>query len=280
MCIIIASPNGAPISAVLLADAASSNRDGGGCAWLQDDKIEYRKGLDAKGIAAVLKKDMPKNAAHIVHFRIATVGGVREELTHPFPIGPDACLDINGNCDKVLFHNGQFGDWKKLVIDAACASRVNIPPGPWSDSRGMAFLCAVMGKHVIGLLDSSSRYVVFDATEKADRRMFLWGAWPEKDGLRFSHQGSCAFREPTKDTFHKPALPRSVAAQKTAGEEKEMSREEETPTRQSSPRGMGMQTGGTKQRVYKPMPGFSAWVPMTPSGTELPTVSDGINVSP
>lgn len=273
MCIIIASPKGAPISAVLLADAASSNRDGGGCAWLQDGKIEYRKGLDAKEMAAVLKKEMPKNASHIVHFRIATVGGVREELTHPFPIGPDACLDITGNCEKVLFHNGQFGEWKRSVIDAATSSRINIPPGPWSDSRGMAFLCAVAGKHIIGLLDSSSRYVVFDASEPEDRRMFLWGTWPEKDGLRFSHSGSCAFRTETKqDTFRPPALP-NTAAQKTAGEGTTLSRESGA-RRTSSASGKDSKAGETKHRMYKPMPGFSPWSTLTPAGTEV-IVHDG-----
>ncbi len=95
----------------------------------------------------------------------------------------------------MLFQNGTYSQWEDKLLQALLAKRVSsIPPPPWSDTRALAVLVHYFGPNILYLLGNSSRFAVFDATIKD--KMVLMGNWDEKDGLFFSHQGSCAFHKP------------------------------------------------------------------------------------
>lgn len=194
MCLCIASPTGKRISKGILTDAARTNSDGGGLAWLDEDKkkIVWRKDLSPDEVHDLLGKEV-KDRPWVAHFRIATSGGKLPELTHPFSIDKMASTDKGGEHDSVLFQNGTMSGWKDMLLQAAASSGTELPPAPWSDTRAIAFLCHVYGKHILSLLDNHSRFLVFEAKEVRTRRMMLWGEWHEQDGFKFSNKGASCF---------------------------------------------------------------------------------------
>ena len=108
---------------------ADHNPDGGGVAWINSPGlIAYRKGLTADEVIAIVEK-LPR--PFLLHFRIATRGGKRPELTHPFPIGWDSFSDdLVGFSDRgVLIHNGSSSAFDHLLpkgIAMATASDTQI----------------------------------------------------------------------------------------------------------------------------------------------------------
>lgn len=132
--------------------AYEHNDDGGGVAWrTTNDRgeavVEWKKGLgveEMKGFAETLP------IPFIMHFRIASIGGIRSSLTHPFPIGRNASLALQGQTKgHVLFHNGTWKEWNEKCLKATEQKwedgPVQIPIGRWSDTRALAWLCAIHG---------------------------------------------------------------------------------------------------------------------------------------
>lgn len=193
MCLIIASPTGKRISDKILEEAARSNGDGAGLAWLQGGGIvRFKKGLTVEDVKKLLDGEA-KGKAWVAHFRIATHGGVRPELTHPFTIDAEASVALEGEAPSVLFHNGTFQEWKQYLLQAAATSGTPLPEAPWSDSRALAFCCGVFGKHFLSIIDNQSRFLVFDAAAEEADRMMCWGNWYNFEVFKFSNQGTSAF---------------------------------------------------------------------------------------
>src|SRR5690606_13262115 len=61
----------------------AANGDGAGVAWSRNGKNHFRKGFMDLGSFLAFYEQL-EVLPHIVHFRVATSGGVRRELTHPF----------------------------------------------------------------------------------------------------------------------------------------------------------------------------------------------------
>lgn len=106
MCIAILTKPGAVISDANLRQAHSSNRDGGGMAFIRDDKVVIEKGFMAvedfiSRYHQVIEEGLHKDNPMLVHFRIATTGEVGPANCHPFPIGEN-------KGDGALIHNGSF----------------------------------------------------------------------------------------------------------------------------------------------------------------------------
>ena len=142
MCVIVISPKKAnrPTLETLKACEAS-NRDGGGVAWLENGKPTYRKGVDAEFIHDIMQL---VSGPVVAHFRIATVGGVKPVLCHPFPISPKPSQALQGQHDALLFHNGTWSQWEGTLN--AVAKRYNLQPsGEFSDSRASALVASVAG---------------------------------------------------------------------------------------------------------------------------------------
>jgi len=142
MCVIVISPTSKnrPTMETLKACEAS-NRDGGGVAWLENGRPTYRKGVDAEFIHDIMQT---QKGAVVAHFRIATVGGVKPVLCHPFPISPRPSQALQGQHDAVLFHNGTWGGWEATLN--AVAKRAGIQTfGEFSDSRASALVASVAG---------------------------------------------------------------------------------------------------------------------------------------
>ena len=125
-----------------LNDAQDSNPHGAGIAWKnQDGKLAYEKAIDAKRVWEIIETEKPK-IPYVIHFRIASVGGVCDKLTHPFPVNQSVSLKKQWQGKSpLLFHNGTWTDWKEAVMPFS--GHKDFPRGSlddWSDSRALAYL--------------------------------------------------------------------------------------------------------------------------------------------
>lgn len=113
MCVIVTTPGRVHRPTLRQLELCEAeNPHGSGVAWLTGKRVEYIKGLRACEIHKLLTGiDGPA----IVHFRIASVGGVRADLCHPFPVTHRADLRRSGRARSVLFHNGTWSEWRQAV---------------------------------------------------------------------------------------------------------------------------------------------------------------------
>lgn len=138
-------------SAELVEAMFEKNPDGAGAAWreVQGDKVVVRweKGLMKEAGLARLKEIVAvAPIPFVIHTRIATIGGIKPNMTHPFPIDQRAQNTLSGTTDgAVLFHNGTWGDWDKEGRAVAVNTGIGIPVGKWSDSRALAWVCSILG---------------------------------------------------------------------------------------------------------------------------------------
>lgn len=91
----------------------TANDDGGGFAYNDGKKVYFHKGfakfkdfynalLECDARSKLYNKDV------VIHFRIATSGGITAEKTHPFEITSSykRMEKLNGVCNSAFFHNG------------------------------------------------------------------------------------------------------------------------------------------------------------------------------
>ena len=175
MCVIINIEDGKFPKAQTLKDAESLNSHGGSIAWLENGKMNYRKGLKAKKIIKIIEKRLIPNKVKtaIIHFRIASVGNVNPKLCHPFPISKEVKTDLHVNDSKfdLLFHNGTITNWEKMLIDSIQKNPAKIPKGELSDSRVIAFL---LNRHGNGIIKDSVMNKFSILTKKG---IVKFGSW-------------------------------------------------------------------------------------------------------
>lgn len=114
MCIAIAKMCGVDMpSKDILQRCWNNNPDGAGYAFNTDGVVCIKKGFmtfDAfwNSISEAQKRYDFKNSGVLIHFRIATHGGVIPAMTHPFPIVDDngALSKLEYVSDYAVIHNG------------------------------------------------------------------------------------------------------------------------------------------------------------------------------
>lgn len=180
MCIIMACMKKTPTWDMLHA-AEQANNDGAGIAWSEGKKVKWKKGITAKEINTMIETGEAK-LPMVIHFRLSTVGGATDNLCHPFPITPTAKTKTEGDGSKVLFHNGHWGDWKKICMETTVKRGTQFPKGQWSDSRAMAWLAGIYGTSFLQLLDEKI------AILKNSKKIEIYGSgWKEIDGIHCSN---------------------------------------------------------------------------------------------
>lgn len=163
------------------------NDHGAGIAWRAIDEatgrtvVRYEKGLELHQIQALVAT-VP--APFIAHFRISSVGGQIPALTHPFPISANVELALSGTVDGfVLFHNGHWGRYKDSVLDTALKMGKPLPIGPWSDTRGMAWMAHCYGPGILNFIDEKT---VIIGPNPEDLQIFGTG-WTKEEGVWVSN---------------------------------------------------------------------------------------------
>lgn len=148
MCIGIAAIKKFP-SKEFLERSAEQNTHGAGVAWLEDGQVHWKKGIQK--LEEVYEYEA-KGPPWLIHFRIATVGGMNPYLCHPFPVTKSCSLDLEGKTDQVLIHNGHWALWRDTCIRSLERGDA-VPAGPWSDTRAMAWLSSLYGTGLLELIN-------------------------------------------------------------------------------------------------------------------------------
>lgn len=114
MCIAIVKPMGTALpSKEVLQRCWDNNPDGAGFMYNNGENVIIHKGFTKfkgfyKFLMAINSKEDLEDKDVVLHFRIATSGGVSREATHPFPITKD--LDemrkLDNVCEYGFAHNG------------------------------------------------------------------------------------------------------------------------------------------------------------------------------
>lgn len=148
-----------------------TNDDGAGAAWREkcpDEtgkkvlQVRWNKGIEDVEEMKKLARELP--TPYILHFRIASCGGIKQELTHPFPIDEKVPEYLQGRTGGfVLFHNGHWGKWQDYSMDMTIHLKAKVPTGAWSDSRAMAWAAANYGNDVLNFI--GEKCVIFSPTE-------------------------------------------------------------------------------------------------------------------
>lgn len=146
------------------------NKDGAGLAWREQQSdntnlVCWEKGLmGAAGLERVKKLAAELPTPYIMHFRIATIGGVKPLMTHPFIVDERGINTLKGKTPGyVLFHNGTYRSWETDVKALALNTGTRLPAGKWSDSRAIAWIMSVIGNGYMELL-SDQRGLAFGPT--------------------------------------------------------------------------------------------------------------------
>lgn len=100
MCLIIYNASGNAYTKDQIANAYDTNDDGVGIMWIEDGEVQVLKGLYSKEDTLQLMEGFV-GVPHVIHFRMATHGGVKPELAHPFRASHDDADD-----HVWLMHNG------------------------------------------------------------------------------------------------------------------------------------------------------------------------------
>jgi len=128
------------------------NSDGAGLAVPVKDGWYFRRGImTLKELKEELKKHTDKELI-IVHVRLATAGGVRPQMTHPFQLTELVKKKhyniMEGITDKLLFHNGVIsGMGEKTYSCYYGGCSINTTTGE-SDTAELARLISLLPAHI------------------------------------------------------------------------------------------------------------------------------------
>ena len=192
MCVIMVSPIGEKVAREVFQRMWNANDDGFGMMYRTREGVGIVKGLLGMEEAWEQYALLPEGVPHVLHFRLATHGGVKPELTHPFLVHEESPLVQVGVSERpVLAHNGVWS------LHALKQKEVNLR-GPVSDTRGLAAwlgrvakdrpIRQVLEEHHYEVLTAGRVVVVDPATWK----LHLVGHWIREGSLLFSNQ---SFRE-------------------------------------------------------------------------------------
>lgn len=133
--------------------------------------VHWSKGHSKKSMIE-LNQTLP--LPYVMHFRVPSHGTSKSILAcHPFAINEEASCGFEGVIyGHVLFHNGLWTNWKDKMQNIAMSGHVWIPPGPWSDSRGLAWSAYHLG---IGFLEMADTKIVAFGPQDEDIEVF--GEW-------------------------------------------------------------------------------------------------------
>lgn len=150
------------------------NDDGAGVGWYEGGVCHWVKGIKAESVDKLIET-LPRPV--FIHFRYSTAGGTRPELCHPFPVTRAARLDLSGEAKSILMHNGHWSKWTQV------AARRQLPKGPWSDTRLLAWLAR---RDVRWLAREADDYGKVAHMTK-DGEVMLYGKWEKEGGIYYSN---------------------------------------------------------------------------------------------
>lgn len=182
MCVAVTLQPGAELTEEEIYKMGNANGDGFGFAWAEDGVVHWWKSIEYNVEYFHHLVRSLKEFPRFVHFRLATIGGVRVDLCHPFEIGPMAACQERGHGNKVMMHNGH---WYRSgeIFDILKREQALPDNGPWSDTR-VAALMAAQDEDWLTVV--TGRVATLDGAGN----MRLLGSWDKlRDGILVSNKG-------------------------------------------------------------------------------------------
>ena len=200
MCVIASIPAGSTIDEKTLRDMWDTNSDGGGIAYIEDEKVVVYKTMKLKSFLKKFKSVVKSHGGNdiLMHMRIKTHGDVCIENTHPFSIKQD-----NKVCDDMVFaHNGILPSVFQTTAKDTDADGIQI-----SDTRRFNELFwsnfdirALDDPRTIELVEEligwGNKFVVLNANPVMKHQSYIInaGRGVYKDGVWMSNQNHCPTR--------------------------------------------------------------------------------------
>ena len=179
MCVIAIIPEAKQIDLETVLAMHRKNPHGAGIAWrTKDHRVRWIKTDDPEH---AYRLACEKPGERILHFRVASVGPICDELRHPFPVARKTWLGDQGKSRAVLFENGTWPKWQNFLSQAE-AEGYQVPEGPMSDARAAAFLCSIRGHRWLERT-AGPRWVYFSA-----KRTSIYGRWFKLNGIKYSNK--------------------------------------------------------------------------------------------
>lgn len=179
MCIAIYKPASADLPTLeQMNNCWESNPDGFGYAIRKDGKCEIHKGFMKQEQMQAEYEKLKKYRNHdiLMHFRIATHGGVNPQNTHPFPI-TDNIKDLGKQfivCSKCLIHNGILPiDPRKNSISDTAELALRIGESGLRNVEAVRLLDGLTGTNKIALMNGVG--------------VVTLGKWIEEKGVYYSN---------------------------------------------------------------------------------------------
>jgi hypothetical protein len=181
MCVAVTLAPGSTLTRDEVERMNRSNSDGVGVAWAHNGAVHWFKTTKVEPEHIERLIYYWSNFPRLVHFRLATAGGTRSDLCHPFEVGPLASCRTQGSSGKVMIHNGHWGRWSE--VHALLEAEDLLPDkGPWSDSRLAAYLAHADPDWLQAL---GGRVAMMDGEGKVDRM----GDWQQlRQGIYVSNK--------------------------------------------------------------------------------------------
>ncbi len=177
MCVILQIPKNVRPNIETLRLCERANPHGGGIAWRNGGNVEWIKTNDVNEIDKLARRI---KGELVIHFRIASVGGVSDQLRHPFPCTHKASTASRGRSSSVLFQNGTWLGYAEALRFAESEGHA-LPDGEMSDARAAAFLVSIYGHRFLERC-GGSRWVYMNHAETV-----RFGDWFKRDGIYFSN---------------------------------------------------------------------------------------------
>ncbi len=164
MCVICVADNDVRPSEKMVRDMWTRNSHGGGFAerWTDENGKVWVKWAKNLTLDQMIEKCALAPLPYVAHFRIASTNGGdrRASLCHPFELSENPTEALEGMTDNaVLFHNGDWKEWRTYLIQACFKFGYNLPPGKMSDTRVMAFISFLIGPYFMDFIEQKG--VVF-----------------------------------------------------------------------------------------------------------------------
>ena len=179
MCVILVCPPKVRPDIDVLRACHAANPHGAGVGWRRGDKVHWQKNLGPEEVGQLIGK---LDGELVIHLRWASVGGVKPQLCHPFPVDRVSSTKLEGKAARLLFHNGTLSGHKSALefVEAKQKRKVG---GPMSDSRVIALLVDHLRYNSV-LEHIEGRFVLYSAKSTK-----LYGDWRTWGGMRVSNLG-------------------------------------------------------------------------------------------
>lgn len=192
MCIAIYKPAGVALPDFDTLDRCwMKNSDGAGFCFVRDGTVQGYKGfMTYDDFLDALITEVDEDEPMLLHFRIATHGGVTPQGTHPFPLTSNkrALNALTWASDIGVVHNG-------VISGFGVSNYANTKVG-LSDTQ--EFIAKILNDPQIrpGLFDNPAiKYLVGEATYskwailEASGKSVLFGHWIQDKGVWYSNDG-------------------------------------------------------------------------------------------